>query len=265
MAVGRRSRSRGVRALAAGDSIGRSPWVAPVVAAAVAAVLVAIPLSVGASGNATRIPPFVGGSIVISHSKGGTGCWNATFPSWPHANLTTGRLTLAVRPSIQRCAQDTHTSYSQAGASVGIRLPGFSANASGTRNISYRWQIQASIRAGGHASYGQIRIDGNLYDQTTGTWAFRNNVSTLVCYTATVPVCNGKSYLLLPVNVTGWVNFTANVSSGHHYRFFAEVSAYADERYCFVFFGRYYCNPGIAFIDLGPPTGGATLLSIRVS
>ncbi|HZY69562.1 MAG TPA: hypothetical protein VFF67_01095 [Thermoplasmata archaeon] len=183
-------------------------------------------------------------------------------------------MTFVAKTRMRACTNDTASSYAFAYGSAGIQGPGFHIGISGPRNVSLLWQLRAGIsRTNGHFGgpflNAYIALDGNIYDVTNGSWLLPHSNYRVACSIAMYAygfTCLGVAQRSNPINISTWLNFSANLSAGHNYQFYAFVSSDVILHYCIKRFSGAgnVCSPGTANLDLGSSGNGAVLLSMRI-
>lgn len=279
----------------------RGPWApAPPVLAVLVALLLLPSVQAGVGSAVTLTAPFHHAQRALASGVEHYGCGSATA-TYPTFSLQTGNGTF--RDSAQvptRCPGSARYDDSEGSSSVTVWVP-LSGLSNGTHTITVQWEVRATgaenfslakctldhrahIKHVYVSSCGDYVLAGvlgqaTIDDETTGTsinpttgWAGVENVSYLsksdVCYPSTCypyssisPTYANGSFA---VNTTASWTFTATFTSTDTYWLVSEMAGDALVEYFTQNAHWSGALTGTAHVDLQAPSGGISLLSVKI-
>jgi hypothetical protein len=144
--------------------------------------------------------------------------------------------------------------------SAGFLGPSFNSTLSHRVTVTYTWKVPWSIKgraSGGGSNFVNISVFGNLFDNTTHSWALGGNLSrsevVVVLNRTDVRGLTTISGVSLSVNVS----FVVTLSSGHQYLFYTGLYTQS--------FAKTVAGNALAKLDVGSARGGARVISMRVA
>ncbi|MCI4347000.1 MAG: hypothetical protein L3J97_00060 [Thermoplasmata archaeon] len=152
--------------------------------------------------------------------------------------------------------------------SSGFMGPGFKLRTSGNHTVVYRWHIdwliKASVASGPHSGavvLANITLFGNVYDTTTSTWVFGQDIAHVV-YNLTLHPSFGRFNYSGSQNVT--LTLRMSLTGGDQYLFFTGLFTSVSVR---AVSGCYsLCGDAWAFavVNVGSNGHRASVLSMKV-
>jgi hypothetical protein len=147
------------------------------------------PTSVQAKPILTVRPPLAVSIAGTSNSAlMNTGCKNESLLIGPSVNLTSGEIRIKTFDSASRSVLGHPGCRAAVSTEEWIYGPAFRAGSSGSYQVVYSWNVSwnmsstcnGSSATCSNSSFAAIKLFGNLYDNTTGSWVLSTNLEKSV-------------------------------------------------------------------------------------